>query len=341
MLSETVAHGRKAIGRLIAVATMLMFFMSFTAVQAAVPIGEVHPVFGEIGTNDHRLPYQLDSIIGLVCVALALFVAWAMNHAKPNMRVIGIGAAAITCLAVGVGIFAIDIAGYFDRLRPALFPVDDAKPLLMRIHGAIFLVAGIALVFVTMGQARRADTLELSKRNEAERYGLASRYYHWTIAFLFLLLVPMGIYTSMIPEDQTHRQAFYVIHKSLGFTVLFLAIARLIWIIRSPAPKLSAGLKGWEKFLAHGAHYALYFFLFAFPISGFMLSTYGGKLSHFFFWDTPLLWGPDEVAIQPWGLAHKLLLPYLFYLIFLAHIAGALKHQFIDKEKDSFKRIAT
>ncbi|MEO0463373.1 MAG: cytochrome b [Pseudomonadota bacterium] len=304
-------------------------------------IGEVHPVFGEIGTNDHRLPFQMDSILALACAALALFVAWAMNHAKPSFRAAGIGFAALTCFAVGIGIFALDLAGLFDRLRPGILPGDDAKPVLMRVHGVIFLIAGATLAFVTAGQRKRTDTLTLPNRNEAERFGLASRYYHWTIAFLFLLLVPMGIYTSMIPVDQTHRQAFYVIHKSLGFTVMILAIARLIWIVKSPAPKLSAGLKRWEKFSAHGAHYALYFFLFAFPITGFMLSTYGGKLSHFYFWDTPLLWAPDEDAIKPWALAHKLLLPYLFYLIFLAHIAGALKHQFIDKEKDSFRRMAS
>ncbi|MCG8441388.1 MAG: cytochrome b [Caulobacterales bacterium] len=304
-------------------------------------IGSIHPVFGPIGTNDHRLPFHLDSIMALGLVAYALIVTWMMKHARPGLRVMGIWGAALGCLGVAAGVLWLDLMGAFDELRPAIFPTDDGKPVVMRVLAGVFAAGGVILAMVAMGQTKRADVLTLGARNEPERYGRRARYFHWTIAILFILLVPMGIFTSMIPVEHEYRQAYYVIHKSIGFTVMILAVARLIWLIMSPAPKLDAGLSGWEKFLAHSAHYTLYFFLFAFPISGFLLSTYGGKLSHFYFWDTPLFWGPSVEGVRLPSLMHKLVLPYLFYLVLLGHILGALKHQFIDKHAHSFRRMVT
>ncbi len=302
---------------------------------------EIHPVLGPIGDNDHRLPYHLDSFIGLALVAYALVVTALINHTQPKMRVAGIWGAALGCLAIAGGVVYLDIIGAFSEVRPPILPTDSSKPILIRIIAGAFGLAGLVLSIVAAGQAKRQDALQIGNRNEPARYGKVARYYHWTIAILFLLLIPMGIFMTMIPVDQEYRQAYYVIHKSLGFTVLILAIARLIWLIMNPVPKLDAGLARWEKFLAHSAHYTLYFFLFAFPIFGFVLSTYGGKLSHFFFWDTPLLWEHSVEGTKLPALLHKVILPYLFYLVFLAHILGALKHRFVDKHTDAFRRMVT
>lgn len=302
---------------------------------------EVHPILGEIGTNDHRLPYHLDSFISLGLVAYAIIVTLLMNHSRPNMRVLGFWGAALGCFGVAGGILTLEIVGALQEVRPPLIPVDVFKPAVMRAMGLVFALSGIVLSLVAIGQAKRSDTLELGVRNEPARYGRRSRYFHWTIAIMFILLVPMGVFTSMIPNEYEYRQIYYVVHKSLGFTVLILAFARLVWLIMNPAPKLDSSLSGWEKFLAHGAHYTLYFFLFAFPISGYVLSTYAGKLSHFYFWDTPLLWRYDINALTLPSLVHKVILPYLFYLVILGHIAGALKHQFIDKHNDAFRRMVS
>ena len=302
---------------------------------------EIHPVFGPIGVNDHRMPFHLDSIIALALLGYSVLIAILMNHARPGVRVAGIWGAALGCLAIAGSIIWLDATGTFNRTAPAIIPFDKLDALFMRSMAGLFAIGGVVLALVARGQSKRTDVLTLGNRNEPARYGRRARYFHWVIAILFLLLIPMGIFTSMIPKDLEYHQAFYVIHKSLGITVLILAVLRVAWLITNPAPKLDSSLKWWEKFLAHGAHYSLYFFLFAFPISGLLLGTYAGKLSHFYFWDLPLVFEPSTEAVKLPGFLHKVALPYLFYLVFLGHILGALKHLFIDKHKDAFRRMVT
>lgn len=322
---------------LIAVAALPALGQETTVVDGV----EIHPVFGPIGVNDHRMPFHLDSIIALGLLAYSLIVAVMMNHARPGMRVAGIWGAAIGCLAIAASVIWLQSIGALDKTAPALLPTDKLDATLMGALAGIFAVGGVVLAVVAIGQSKRSDVLTLGNSNEPARYGRRARYFHWTIAILFILLIPMGIFTSMIPKDQEYHQAYYVIHKSLGLTVLMLAVARVAWLITNPAPKLDSSLSWWEKILAHGAHYALYFFLFAFPISGLLLGTYAGKLSHFYFWDLPLFLEPSTDAVKLPGFLHKVALPYLFYLVFLGHIVGALKHQFIDKHKDAFRRMVT
>lgn len=294
-----------------------------------------------IGDNHERLPFHLDSLFALGLVAFAVLVALTMNHRRAAIRTLGLALVALACVCVAGGIFALDWAGQFAEMRPPRYAVDPLKPVVMRVLAFLFLSAGAVLGIVASQQARRRDDLILERRNDTQRYGRVSRFYHWTIAILFLLLVPMGIFTTMIPYDIEYRQVFYVVHKSIGLTVLLLALARVAWLMLTPAPELPAEVMGWERVAARFAHYAFYFFLFAFPVSGFVLGTSLGKLSHFYIWDFPLFWGPDEASLSAARLMHKIILPAAFYLVFVGHVLGAVKHQYLDRRDDYLRRMAT
>ena len=64
-------------------------------------------------------------------------------------------------------------------------------------------------------------------------------------------------------------------------------------------------------------------------------------LSHLLVWlGVAASLGKSQAYIV-WGLFHKYVLQYLVYIILGAHIAGALKHQFIDKHSNAFKRMVS
>ena len=307
--------------------------------EGAIQIPE--NLLDKVGDNSGRAPYHADSLAALAVIVLGVILMMTLNHAKMKVRVFGVAAASLMCFALFAAIVAFDFAGVLDNPRPPVLPFDEIKAPLLRLQAFAALITGVFLVFVMIWQTRRDDVLVLAAHNEAARYGRVSRYLHWLTAVLFLVLVPMGLFMTILPEDTFYRHSFYVVHKSLGFTVLLLVLARLGWHYFNPRPPLAASLKVWERRLAHSVHVMLYVFLLAFPVSGFVMSTFAGKLSHFYFWDLPLFWPPDPDALIPPGLIHKVIMPYLFYVLIVLHVLGAMKHQFIDKQPDGFRRMVS
>lgn len=292
-------------------------------------------------TENHEMPYGAIGSIGIASLFIAFCAAVLLNQAAPARRIVGTFLAASMVLGIGLTIGWLHFLGFLDNGRPPSLPTDELKPGLMRLFGLAFTLSGLFLLVVTYWQTKRDDVLALATANEPERYGRATRILHWTTAIFFVALMPMGVFMSMIPEDAWYRPYYYGVHKSLGFSVLLLLLVRLWWHWRSPTPALDGSLKKWEKRSAHTAHVLLYILMIGFPITGFVMSTFAGKVSQFFFWGLPLLWAADEELIVLWGLLHKIILPFVFYIVFAAHIAGALKHQFVDKHDDAFKRMVT
>ena len=293
-----------------------------------------------IADNDHRAPYHLDSWVGLAMLFSALGIAVALNHPSGATRRIGYFSCALVLVGIGGGLLLMRFNGVFANFEEAALPPDVAKPFLLTFQALLAIVGGLYMLWLGATANGEPDKT-FANANEEARYGQYSRYLHWVTAFIFLLLMPMGVLMSALSHDIGLLQYIYVVHKALGFTLLILVFVRLIWNHVSPRPALSRSLNPWESKLAHIVHISLYVVLFAFPITGYMMSTGAGKWSHFFFVDTPLLFEPSMEVVRPFGLLHKVLLPYLFYLIIFGHVIGALKHHYIDGDVDSVRRMVS
>ena len=279
--------------------------------------------------------------VSMGIVFLSVLTSWALNYSASRVRVFGTILAAVGCLLLAAWFFLFIInSGILENPKPNQTPLDSAKPSLLWIQSITALLTGLFLLYVASRQRKNTSVLTLTAKNESNRYGKVSRMLHWTIAILFISLIPMGIFASMIPEDTEYRNAYYVVHKTIGVTVFLLVIVRLIWNRLSRRPSLDSALTSREEKLAHRAHNTLYFMMLAIPITGFMMTSYHGYETYFFFWEMQPLWEQSEIY-QVWGGFHKYLLPYLLYIVLGAHILGALKHQFIDKHANAFKRMVS
>ena len=279
--------------------------------------------------------------VSMGIVFLSVLTSWALNYSASRVRVFGTILAAVGCLLIAAWFFLFIInSGILENPKPNQTPLDFAKPSLLWIQSITALLTGLFLLYIASRQSKNTSVLALTAKNESNRYGKVSRMLHWTIAILFISLIPMGIFASMIPEDTEYRNAYYVVHKTIGVTVFLLVIVRLIWNRLSRRPSLDSALTSREEKLAHRAHNTLYFMMLAIPITGFMMTSYHGYETYFFFWEMQPLWEQSEIY-QVWGGFHKYLLPYLLYIVLGAHILGALKHQFIDKHANAFKRMVS
>jgi cytochrome b561 len=288
-------------------------------------------------TNKLPVPHG-DSWAALAIIMTSVLTALFMNYRTPSVRAFGTFLAALGCFAIVVWFANILSTGILENPKPNQTPLDSAKPMLLWIQVVIAFISGWALLIVAYKQSKNTEVLELPTENEPDRYGRMSRILHWVTAMLIITLIPLGIFTTMIPEDAWFRNHYYVVHKTIGMIVFALVMIRLLWNKRSKRPELDETLKLVEKKWAHRAHIALYVMMIMMPVTGYVMTTYHGYATYFFIWELPPLWGEGQ-AYLIWGTFHKYILPYLLYIVLGAHILGALKHQLLDKHLSAFKRM--
>lgn len=166
-------------------------------------------------------------------------------------------------------------------------------------------------------------------KNSEKAYGLVSMFFHWLIALLMIGLIILGLYMVRLPIS-LQKLKLYGWHKEFGFMVLGLAILRLLWRWINISPSLL--LPAWERLAARAVHWTFYGFMFALPITGWLITSAAGLPASFFGLITlPSLISPNEELRRTFEEIHEWLAYGLIVFIAL-HTAAALKHHFINKD---------
>ncbi|KTD51035.1 cytochrome b [Legionella quateirensis] len=166
-------------------------------------------------------------------------------------------------------------------------------------------------------------------KNSSSGFGVVAISLHWIIAILIIGLLILGLYMVNLPIS-LEKLKLYGWHKEYGFLVLFLAIIRLIWRLSNQMPELALPLL--EKIAARSMHWAFYCFMFAMPVSGWLITSSAGLPASFFgLFTLPNLVAPDEHNRVLFEWIHEWL-GYVLIGAIMLHTAAALKHHFINKD---------
>ena len=173
-------------------------------------------------------------------------------------------------------------------------------------------------------------------RNTTRSWGSLSKVFHWLIV---LLIINQWWIASRADELKgLAKLEALAWHKSFGLTILMLAVLRLLWRLVNPTPDLTVETRRWERVLARISHVLLYALIFAMPLTGWMMSSAKNyPVSWFKLFQFPDLVAPAEQTFHQMHDLHHLLFGVLVSVALL-HVAGALKHHFIDKN-DVLKRM--
>ncbi|CAE7722296.1 yceJ [Symbiodinium necroappetens] len=167
--------------------------------------------------------------------------------------------------------------------------------------------------------------------NSADRYGAVAQILHWVTVALFIAIFAL----AWIQDGMTlspEKVQIINLHKSVGVTILALAVLRLAWRWYSPPPSLPEGMAGWERRAAHASHVALYVVLLAQPLIGILHSAAANfPVVVFGLFTLPALIGPSEEVKQVLESAHHLLARVILALLAI-HILAALRHHFVVKD---------
>ncbi|MGJ8616762.1 MAG: cytochrome b/b6 domain-containing protein [Sulfitobacter sp.] len=173
--------------------------------------------------------------------------------------------------------------------------------------------------------------------NTPQRYGGVTKAFHWVTALLILTLLPLGLYANDLPYDTSEELArkawFFSLHKTLGVTVFFVAVARIIWSFTQPKPGLLNADHKLESFAAEIVHWLLYGALIIVPLSGWIGHAAAAGFAPIwwpFGQGLPLV--PKSTGVEHFFGAVHWVTTKVLAVSLLLHIAGALKHHVIDRD---------
>lgn len=170
-----------------------------------------------------------------------------------------------------------------------------------------------------------------------QTYGTVTKTFHWLTALLIFTVIPLGAIANRLPYETNEQLAFkaqlFSFHKTLGIIIFVVALGRIFWAMTQTKPASLHPERKVETMLAELVHWLLYISLVAVPLTGWIhhAATEGFApvllpISQ----DLPLV-PKDEGTAKLFAGLHWVWSKIMVGAILL-HVAGALKHQFIDKD---------
>jgi cytochrome b561 len=171
----------------------------------------------------------------------------------------------------------------------------------------------------------------MTLRNTPRRWGAIAQLLHWLIVLFIVAQFTLATLFEQLPAG-AKKLTLLSRHKSIGITILMLAVVRLAWRWSNPTPTLPDTLKPYERTLARLTHALLYVLLFAVPLSGWLMSSARGfPVSWFGFLQLPDL-VPKNKALYEALLTTHGILAWTLGIIATVHLVAALKHHFVLKD---------
>lgn len=174
-------------------------------------------------------------------------------------------------------------------------------------------------------------------QNTQHLYGTVTKIFHWLTALLILTVIPLGVVANEWAYETNEQLAFkaqlFSYHKTLGVIIFWVALARILWAVRQTKPGGLHPERKAETLLAEVVHWLLYISLVAVPLTGWIhhaASTGFAPILLPIGQELPLV--PKSEAVSGIFASLHWIWSKIMVGSILLHIAGALKHQFIDKD---------
>ena len=173
--------------------------------------------------------------------------------------------------------------------------------------------------------------------NTTTHYGAVARGLHWLTALLILTAIPLGLIANAIPLDSdaavAQKTLLFSLHKTVGVAAFFVALARILWALIQPRPVPLHTERRAETFVAGAVHWTLYVALVLVPLSGWLHhAATTGFAPIWWPFGQSLPFVPVDYRVAEFFAAWHWLFTKVLVAAILLHIAGALKHAFVDRD---------
>ncbi len=175
-------------------------------------------------------------------------------------------------------------------------------------------------------------------KNTTTHYSSFSILLHWLMFILIVTVFGSIELRELFDKGTETRDAFKMWHFMLGLSVLALVVVRLVVrVLAGSTPAIKPEPAKWQNTLAKLVHLALYVFMIAMPIAGWLILSMAGKPVPFFGLELPPLASENKDLAKTIKEIHETVGVVGYYLIGL-HAAAALFHHYILAD-DTLKRM--
>jgi len=164
--------------------------------------------------------------------------------------------------------------------------------------------------------------------NNVTEYGLISKIFHWLTAAVLFLQVPLGFYLVDLDFGEK-RITFESIHVTLGVFIFYVVLARLIYKVFNPTPRLGRSIFPGQRLVAKLNHFFLYISILTITISGSLKKLFNGEKLDLFFIGLRI---KDNFDYADFFYDIHVIGNYTLIFLVLIHIMAVFVHRFLFKE---------
>ena len=164
--------------------------------------------------------------------------------------------------------------------------------------------------------------------NTLTEYGTISKIFHWFSAAVLIIQIPLGFY--LVDMDFSEKRLITEsIHVTLGLSIFYLTLLRLIYKTFNPTPPLQNNIFFGQKIIAKINHIFLYIAILTITISGALKKLYNGEELDIFFFNLEI---QDNFDLAEIFYEIHILSNYTLIALISLHISAVLIHKVLFKE---------
>ena len=160
-------------------------------------------------------------------------------------------------------------------------------------------------------------------KNTVTEYGLISKLLHWISAILLFIQIPLGFYLVDL-DFGPERLTIEDIHVTMGLSIFYLVILRLLYKIFNPTPKLEPSVFKGQKFLAKLNHILLYVTIISITISGILKKLFNGETLMIIFKKIKI---QDNFELGELFYDIHVISNYILIVLIIIHILAVVTHK--------------
>ena len=164
--------------------------------------------------------------------------------------------------------------------------------------------------------------------NTITEYGFISKIFHWLSAAVLVIQIPLGFY--LVDMDFSERRlTVESIHVTLGLSIFYLTLFRLIYKTFNPTPVLKHSIFPGQKIIAKLNHILLYAAVLVITTSGALKKLYNGEELNMFLFNLEI---QDNFDLAEIFYEIHIIGNYTLIVLITLHISAVIIHKVVFKE---------